>query len=72
MQNVLSSILLCKHLNTRIYRTVNLSVILFGCEMWSLTLKVLRRMRVSECRVLRKIFGPRRNEVTGEWRKTTK
>jgi len=41
----------------------------FGCETWSLTLKEERRLRVFENRVLRRIFGPKRDEVTGEWRK---
>ena len=44
-------------------------VVLYGRETWSLILKEERRLRVSESRVLRRIFGPRRNEVTGEWRK---
>ena len=41
----------------------------YGCETWSLTLREERRLRVSENRVLRKVFGPKRDEVTGEWRK---
>jgi hypothetical protein len=44
-------------------------VILYGCETWSLTLREDRRLRVFENRVLRRIFGPKREEVTGEWRK---
>ena len=44
-------------------------VVLYGCEIWSLTLREERRLRVSENRVLRGIFGPKRGEVTGEWRK---
>ena len=44
-------------------------VVLFGCETWSLTLREERRLRVFENRVLRRIFGPKRDEVTGEWRK---
>ena len=44
-------------------------VVSYGCETWSLILKVERRLRVFENRVLRRIFGPRRDEVTGEWRK---
>jgi hypothetical protein len=40
-----------------------------GCKTWSLTLKEERRLRVFESRVLRRIFGPKRDEVTGEWRK---
>jgi hypothetical protein len=46
-----------------------LSIVLFGCETWSLILKEERRLRVYENRVLRRIFGPKRDEVTGEWRK---
>jgi len=42
---------------------------LYGCETWSFTLKEKRRLRVFENKVLRRIFGPKRNEVTGEWRK---
>ena len=47
----------------------NLSVVLYGCETWSLTLREERRLRVFENRVLRRIFGSKRDEVTGEWRK---
>jgi hypothetical protein len=46
-----------------------LPVVLYGCETWSLTLKEENRLRVFENRVLRRIFGPKRDEVTGEWRK---
>ena len=67
VQNLLSSRLLSK--NLKIYRTVILPVVLYGCETWSLTLRVERKLRVFENRVLRKIFGPRRDEVTGEWRR---
>ena len=42
---------------------------LYGCETWSLTLREERRMRVFENRVLRRVFGPKRDEVTGDWRK---
>ena len=42
---------------------------LYGCETWSLTLRDGRRLRVFENRVLRRVFGPKRDEVTGEWRK---
>ena len=65
----MSSRLLSKNLKIKIYRTIILPVILYGCETWSLTLKEERRLRVFENRVLRRIFGPRREEVTGEWRK---
>ena len=44
-------------------------VVLYGCETWSLTLREERRLRVFENRVLRRVFGPKRDEVTGEWRK---
>ena len=44
-------------------------VVLYGCEFWSLILREERRLRMSENRVLRRVFGPRRDEVTGEWRK---
>ena len=46
-----------------------LPVVLYGCETWSLTLREERKLRVSENMVLRRIFGPRRDEVTGEWRR---
>jgi len=46
-----------------------LPVVLYGCETWSLTLRQERKLRVFENRVLRRIFGPKRDEVTGEWRK---
>ena len=44
-------------------------VVLYGCETWSLTLREEHRLRVFENRVLRRIFGPKRDRVTGEWRK---
>ena len=53
----------------RLHRTIILPVVLYGCETWSLTLREERRLRVFENRVLRRIFEPRRDEVTGEWRK---
>ena len=52
-----------------IYRTIILPVVLYGCETWSLTLREERKLRVFENMVLRRIFGPRRYEVTGEWRR---
>ena len=69
MQNLLSSSLLSKNLKIKIYRTIILPVVLYGCETWSLTLREERRLGVTENRVLRRIFGPKRDEVTGEWRK---
>jgi hypothetical protein len=53
----------------KIYKTIILPVVLYGCETWSLTLREEHRLRVFENRVLRKIFGPKRDEVTGRWRK---
>jgi len=61
--------LLSRDLKIKIYRTIILPVALYGCETWSLTLREERRLRVFENRVLRRIFGPKRDEVTGEWRK---
>jgi len=55
-----------KNLKIKIYRYIILSVLLYGCETWSLTLTEERRLRVFENRVLRRIFGPKRDEVTGE------
>jgi hypothetical protein len=65
VQNLLSSRLLSKNLKIRIYRTIILPVVLYGCETWSLTLKEKRRLRVFENMVLRRIFGLKRDEVTG-------
>jgi hypothetical protein len=53
----------------RICKTIILPLILYGYETWSLTLREEHRLRVFENRVLRRIFGPKRDEVTGEWRK---
>jgi len=69
VQNLLSSSLLSKNLKIKIYRTIILLVVLYGCETWSLTLREERRLRVLEKMVLRRIFGPKRDEVTGERRK---
>ena len=69
MQNLLSSSLVSKNLKFKIHRTIILHVVLYGCETWSLTLREKCRLRVFENRVLRRIFGLMRDEVTGEWRK---
>jgi hypothetical protein len=58
-----------KNLKIRIYKTIILTVVLYGCETWSLTLREEHRLRVFESRVLRRIFGPKMDKVTGEWRK---
>jgi hypothetical protein len=64
----LSSHLISKNLKIKIYKTVILPVVLYGCETWSLTLREEHTLRVSENRVLRRIFGPTREE-DGSWRK---
>jgi hypothetical protein len=69
VQNLLSSQLLSKNLKIRIYKIIILPVVLYGCETWSLTLREEYRRGVFENRVLRRIVGPKRYEVTGEWRK---
>ena len=69
MQNVLSSSLLSTNLKIKIYRAIILPVVLYECEIWSLTLREKHRLRVFENMVLRRIFGPARDGVTGEWRK---
>jgi hypothetical protein len=65
----LSSRLLPRNVNVKIYKIIILPVVLCGCETWSLTLREENRLRVFENRFLRRIFGPKRDEVTGEWRK---
>jgi len=62
VHNILSSRLLSKKLKIEIYRTIIFSVLLYGCEAWSLTLREERKLRVFENMVLRGIFGPRRDE----------
>jgi hypothetical protein len=61
--------MLSKNLKIKIYRIIILPVVLYGCEAWSLTLREERRLKVFENSVLTKVFGPKRDEVTGEWRK---
>jgi hypothetical protein len=69
VQNLLSSQLPLKNLKVTIYKTIILPVVLYGCETWSLILSEEHRLGVFENRVLRRISGPKRAEVTGEWRK---
>ena len=69
VRNLLCSSLLSKNIKIKIHRTIILPVVLYGRETWSLTLREERRLRVLVNRVLRGIFGPKRNELTGEWRK---
>jgi hypothetical protein len=59
--------LLSKILKIKIYRTIILPVVMYGCETWSLTLREEHRLRVFENRMLRRIFGPKRDEVTRVW-----
>jgi hypothetical protein len=69
VQSLLSSRLLSKNLKMRTYKTIILPVVLFGCETWSLTLREEHRPRVFENKVLRRISGSKRDEMTGRWRK---
>ena len=69
MQDLLSSILLSKNTKIKIYRTVMLPVVLYGCETWSLTSREECRLGIFENRVLRRIFGPKRDLVSEEWGK---
>ena len=66
--SLLYSRLLSKNLKTKIYKTIILPVVLYGCEAWSLTLREDCRLWVFENRILRRIFGPKRHE-NGEWRR---
>jgi hypothetical protein len=61
-QNLLSSRLISKNLKIKTYETVILPAVLYGCETWSLTLRKEHKLRVFENRVLRRIFGPKREE----------
>jgi hypothetical protein len=69
VQNLLSSRL---YIKIRIYKNIILPVVLYGCETWSVTLREGHRLRMFENRVLRRIFGPKRDEVMGDWRKLHK
>jgi hypothetical protein len=69
VQNLLSSHLLSKNVKVRIYKTIILPVVLHGCETWSLTVREEHKLKVFENSVLRRIFEPKRDGVTGGWRK---
>ena len=69
VQNLLSFMLQFKNLKFKIYTTIILPVVSYGCESWSLTLREERKLREFENMVLRRIFGPRKDEVTEEWRR---
>jgi sorting nexin-29 len=69
VQNLVSSRLLSKNLKIRIYKTIIFPVVLYGCETLCLALREEHKLRLFENRMLRRIFGPKRDEVTGEWKK---
>jgi hypothetical protein len=69
MQNLLPSSLLSKNLKIKVYTTVILPVVLYGCVAWYLTLREEHRLRIFDNRALKKAFGPKRDEVTREWRR---
>jgi hypothetical protein len=69
VQSLLSSCLLSRNLKVKRYKALILPVVLYGCETCSLTLREEHRLIVFENRVLRRIFGPKRDEVTGQWRR---
>jgi hypothetical protein len=69
VKNFLSSSLLSKNLKIKIYRNIILLFVLYGCNTWSLILREKCRLSVFKNRVLRRIFGPKRDEARGEWRK---
>jgi hypothetical protein len=65
-QNLLSSRLLSENVKIRIFKPIILPVVLYGCETWSLTLREVRRLRMFENKMLRRILGLKRDEVTRE------
>jgi hypothetical protein len=71
VQNLLSSRLLSKNVKIRIHKTINVPVVLYGCETWSLTLREEHRLRVFQNGMMRKMFGPKRDEVKRNFEKTT-
>jgi len=66
VQKPLSFTLLSENIKLKIHKTIILPVVSYGSKTWSLTLREERRLRVSESMVMRRIFGPKRDEVTGE------
>jgi hypothetical protein len=69
VKNLLSYCLLSENVKVKIQRTIILPDVLYGCETWSLTMRKEHRLRVSDNRVMRRIFGGKREEVTGGWRR---
>ena len=61
--------MISKNIKIKIYKIIIVTIVLYGCKTWSLTLREERRLRVFENRVLRRIFGPKREELKREWRK---
>jgi hypothetical protein len=72
VQNLFFSSSLTKNVKIKIHRNVILPVVLYGCKTWSLTLREECKPRVFENRMLRRIFGPKRDEVTRNWRRLHK
>ena len=68
-EDILSSSFLPRNVKIKIYRTIILPVVLYGCKTWSFKLREEHKLRVFENRVLRRICGPRRDEIRGEWRR---
>jgi hypothetical protein len=66
VQNLLPSSLLLKNFKIRIHKTIVFPVVMYGCEIWSLTLREEHKVRVFENRVLKRIFGSKRDKVMGE------
>jgi len=69
VQNLFSFSLLSENIKLKIHKTIILPVVSYGSKTWPLTMREERRLRVSESVVMRRIFGSKRDEVTGEWRK---
>jgi hypothetical protein len=69
VQDILSSCLLSKNIKIRIYKTIIMPMVMYGCEAWFLILREEHRLRVFENRVLRRIFETKKDKVTGGWRK---
>jgi hypothetical protein len=69
VKNLLSSRLPSINVKIKIYKNIILPVVLYGCETWSLTLRAEHRLRVFENMVVRRIFGPKKDEIIGIWRK---
>jgi hypothetical protein len=66
--NILSSRLLSRNVEVQTYKNIILPVVLYGCGTWSFTRREEHTLRVFENRILRRVFGPNKDEVTGEWK----